>query len=491
MVVSFGTSASAWTTMSGWGTLENTTGSSYANGSLLTHYNRLFGVFLAGSTHVKAQFELRIDTITDWCVAKFVRPFFTQITKERYDYLRTLTTFTASRDELTPWDAGKSADTYSVIQQRFYTNGTHSTYGVTADVNGRISGFGFQADRGMTVFKVLADYFYISSPTNDSKPFYVDATNNAVYIQNAFIKDGSITTAKIGNAAITTAKIDNAAITTAKIGDLQVDTINIKDGAVVTASTSYSASHGYEERSTLRTGEGMAGAVAFLPYPGIYGVSVTGYDTKVNTYSSRIYWDICRHQFTTSQANTQGLIIFNPMARSQAVWSVMLKVFVVQGEYGLHQGAWDWLAVIKDYSGTDFRTVNDAIMNQAHAQRDWTGNVSPRGLTFGSVFQMRGSIGLTTKIWKVAEVATFTFPGMFVDIPASNDGSGGGRGLVNNANGPLMVNFVFPWISTYRIHAYVKLDPSESWSYLPWSGTNAAVRTFPNDTSITVELFKK
>ncbi len=491
MVVSFGTSATVWTVMNGGGALDNTTGGTYTNGSLLTHYNRLFGVFLAGSTHVKAQVELRIDTITNWCFAKFVRPFFTQITKERYDYLRTLTTFASSRDELTPWDAGKSADTYSVIQQRFYTNGTHSTYGVTADVNGRISGFGFQADRGMTVFKVLADYFYISSPTNDSKPFYVDATNNIVYIQNAFIKDGSIGNAKIGDAAITTAKIGDAAITTAKIGDLQVDTIKIKDGAVVTASTSSSASHGYEERSTLRTGEGMAGGVAFLPYPGYHGGSVTGYGNKVNIYSASIYWDICRHQFTTPQANTQGLIIFNPMARSQAVWSVMLKIFVVQGEYKLFQGAWDWLAVISDYNGTDFRTVNDAIMSQAHAQRDWTGNVSPRGMNFGSVFQMRGAIGLNTKIWKVAEVATFTFPGMFVDIPASSDGSGGGKGLVNNANVPLMVNFVFPWPATYRIHAYVKLDPSETWSSLPWSGTQSAVKTFPNDTSITVELFKK
>lgn len=51
-------------------------------------------------------------------------------------------------------------------------------------------------------------------------------------VSTAKIDDLAVSEAKIANAAITTAKIDDAAITTAKIGDLQVDTIKITGNAV-------------------------------------------------------------------------------------------------------------------------------------------------------------------------------------------------------------------------------------------------------------------
>jgi predicted phage tail protein len=84
-------------------------------------------------------------------------------------------------------------------------------------------------------------YFYLSAPQTINGVTVPAGT----YMYDAFIYNGSITNAKIGDAAIDTAKITDAAITTAKIGDAQittakignaqVDTANIKDAAITTA----------------------------------------------------------------------------------------------------------------------------------------------------------------------------------------------------------------------------------------------------------------
>jgi hypothetical protein len=56
-----------------------------------------------------------------------------------------------------------------------------------------------------------------------------------LYLDSAYIKNGSITTAHIGNAQIDTAKIKDAAITSAKIDDLAVTSAKINDAAITTA----------------------------------------------------------------------------------------------------------------------------------------------------------------------------------------------------------------------------------------------------------------
>lgn len=56
-----------------------------------------------------------------------------------------------------------------------------------------------------------------------------------VYIDTAYIKNGSISKAKIGDAVIDTAKIADAAITSAKIGDAQIQTAHIDDAQIGTA----------------------------------------------------------------------------------------------------------------------------------------------------------------------------------------------------------------------------------------------------------------
>jgi hypothetical protein len=94
---------------------------------------------------------------------------------------------------------------------------------------------------------VRADQFYIAPPSGADKgvlPFAVQTTPTTIngvsvpagtYLDNAFIKNGSIDSAKIANAAITNAKIGVGEITSAKIGQGEIKTANIDDLSVTTA----------------------------------------------------------------------------------------------------------------------------------------------------------------------------------------------------------------------------------------------------------------
>lgn len=153
--------------------------------------------------------------------------------------------------------------TSSIQTQASSINGLSAQYTVKIDAGGRVSGYGLasQPVNGATVsqFILRVDRFAIAPPassglTTANYAFVYQASATTIngvsvpaglYLDSAYIKNGSITTAHIGNAqigaakidnaAVTTAKIDNGAITTAKIGDLQVDTLKIKDNAVTVA----------------------------------------------------------------------------------------------------------------------------------------------------------------------------------------------------------------------------------------------------------------
>ena len=126
--------------------------------------------------------------------------------------------------------------------------GLYAQYMVKLDVGGRISGFGLSSTGKTSDFAINADNFYIAPPTGSSKgtsPFMVLTTPTNIngtivpsgtYIQSAFIHNGSIDNAKIGYAAIDNAKIKDLSITTGKIGLAQVDTLQIKGQAVSISS---------------------------------------------------------------------------------------------------------------------------------------------------------------------------------------------------------------------------------------------------------------
>lgn len=184
------------------------------------------------------------------------------------------------------------------------TGSLFAQYTVKVDVNGYVSGFGLASTANnaapFTEFAVRADRFYIASPaikdyagyvdsysdllaawpaSGQSKrdygythwvgngqtegrvlptqiveviPFVVQTTDTTindipvpagVYMDAAFIKNATITSAKIGDLAVDTAKIANSAITTAKIGDAQIDSAKI---ANTIQSTNYSSTAGWQ-----------------------------------------------------------------------------------------------------------------------------------------------------------------------------------------------------------------------------------------------------
>jgi hypothetical protein len=138
------------------------------------------------------------------------------------------------------------------------TGALKTQYSVKLDVNGYVAGFGLYNDgAGASGFLINADKFAIGKPGASTLiPFYVDTGTNTTYINNASIKNGSITSALIGDAQITTAKIGDAQITTAKIASLTADKITggtigaqtlIMNGATsVLRSSNYSASAGWQ-----------------------------------------------------------------------------------------------------------------------------------------------------------------------------------------------------------------------------------------------------
>lgn len=123
-------------------------------------------------------------------------------------------------------------------------NGIQAKYTVKIDNNGYVSGYGLisTANTGTPTseFAVRADKFYVASPTGPGitpiVPFVVQTTPTTingvyvpvgVYMDAAYIQNGTITSAKIGDAVITNAKIANAAIDSAKIANLAVGSAQI------------------------------------------------------------------------------------------------------------------------------------------------------------------------------------------------------------------------------------------------------------------------
>jgi Domain of unknown function (DUF1983) len=126
----------------------------------------------------------------------------------------------------------KAGNNTALIQQETAARATvdgqmMAKYTVKVDLNGHVSGFGLmsEANNGATVssFIVRADKFAIGSPNNGvAVPFVVRTywseykgipVPPGVFIDNAFIENGSITNAKIGLAQVDTLEIAGNAVT--------------------------------------------------------------------------------------------------------------------------------------------------------------------------------------------------------------------------------------------------------------------------------------
>jgi hypothetical protein len=155
--------------------------------------------------------------------------------------------------------------TTAAVQQNYYAKasgeGLEAQYTVKIDLNGFVSGFGLASTAPVngtpsSEFIVRADRFSIASPGQTTIiPFIVQATSTTingvsvpagVYMNDAYIRNGTITNAKIGNAAIDDAKI--ASLSADKIVAGTIDTARLAiDG--ITLDSYYDGSIG---RNRLR-----------------------------------------------------------------------------------------------------------------------------------------------------------------------------------------------------------------------------------------------
>ena len=131
-------------------------------------------------------------------------------------------------------------------------NSLFAQYTVKIDTNGYVSGFGLASTATTGVpfsdFIIRADKFSIASPSGPGLtpivPFVVNTTTQTVngvavppgiYMDAAFIKNGTISNAKIATAAIDSAKIADAAIGSAKIADASITNAKIVDATITGA----------------------------------------------------------------------------------------------------------------------------------------------------------------------------------------------------------------------------------------------------------------
>ena len=111
---------------------------------------------------------------------------------------------------------------------------------VATESNGSISSAGMvlgsNADTGsgaQSYVQFRADKFAIWSGSTNIAPFII--SGGVVYIDNARIQDGAITTARIQDLAVETAKIGNLQVTEQKIGDLAVTNAKIANATITDA----------------------------------------------------------------------------------------------------------------------------------------------------------------------------------------------------------------------------------------------------------------
>ena len=130
---------------------------------------------------------------------------------------------------------GQSATVQQQFEAIYGAGGLRAQYSVKLDVNGYVAGFGlYNEGAGASGFIVRADKFVVGSAGNNRTPFVIDG--GVTYIDAAVIKDGTITSAKIGtlNAdKITGGFLDMARINTGAITAEKIDSrgLSIKDAS--------------------------------------------------------------------------------------------------------------------------------------------------------------------------------------------------------------------------------------------------------------------
>ena len=113
-------------------------------------------------------------------------------------------------------------NTASVEETKAAVDGLNASWSIKTDVNGVVGGMGVVNDGRSVDFIVRASSFAVTGPSGSrSTPFTIITTPTVIngvtvpigtYMTNAYIMEGSITSAKIGNAAVDTLQLAGQAV---------------------------------------------------------------------------------------------------------------------------------------------------------------------------------------------------------------------------------------------------------------------------------------
>ena len=160
---------------------------------------------------------------------------------------------TAIASSVTTLSSTVGTNTTAISTNLGSVNGLKAQYTVKIDSNGYVSGFGLASTvigaTPTSEFIVRSDKFGIASPSgpgiSPAEPFFVRTTAASiggetvpvgVYMNAAFIQNGTISNAKIGDAAIDSAKIANATIVAADIANATITNAQIASATIVNAN---------------------------------------------------------------------------------------------------------------------------------------------------------------------------------------------------------------------------------------------------------------
>jgi len=202
---------------------------------------------------------------------------------------------------------GKLAASWSVKMQYSASTGQYIAAGIGLGIENTPAGLQSQ-------FLVSADRFAVVNTVAGGTPAVPFAVQGGqVFMNSAFIQNGSITNAKIGSAAIGyaqiadaaigTAKIADAQITTAKIQDLAVDTLKIA-GRAVTLPVSYYAQPTIALASTPGTNNNAWYTVASVAYVGSGQPAIINSSIQFGQDGSYSHWRF----LVNGNVVTQGLM---------------------------------------------------------------------------------------------------------------------------------------------------------------------------------------
>jgi len=377
---------------------------------------------------------------------------------------------TALSSQITTVSAATTTNTAAiqteVTTRASETGSLFAKYTVKVDVNGYVSGFGLASTANnatpFSEFAIRADRFYVASPSGPGLtpiiPFIVNTTTQTVngvsvpagiYMDAAFVKNGTITTAKIGNAQIDDAKI--VSLTAAKItaGDISV-------GNYIQSSGFISGSQGWRIH-----GNGVAEFAAASIRGQLVAAQINTNGLSIRDTSGNVILNAGTGDFTGSVAGTAGSTLVNTAntalstANSAssaastaqgtadfAVGELTTKLDndarnVLSGPGGLATGTLNWNSSGVRTSGSGVGlTANGLVaynsagaatfvLNGSNGNASFAGTLSAATGSFaGSLSAATGTFSGTLTASAIDAVDTINIAGSAVTVPQVNSTSG-------------------------------------------------------------------